>query len=105
MNTTTDLHKTNEVVEETGKYICAIGDMSIFLKGEKFANCPITNESTTWRHEKHVHNSGDKVTEEGHYEDKDGEHMDFNQGDEFPNCPKSNQPTTWKHAGKLNAED
>ncbi|QGQ98099.1 hypothetical protein EHS13_26030 [Paenibacillus psychroresistens] len=104
MNKTTDLHKTNEAVEEAGKYICASGETKDFQKGEKFPNCPITNESTTWRHAEHVHKSGEKVTEQGHYEDIDGEHRDFNEGDTFPNCPKSDQPTTWKHTGKLKTE-
>jgi hypothetical protein len=98
MSTTKDLHQTNETVLETGKYICAAGEKKEFQKGEQFPVCPVTNETTTWRHADHIHKSGAQVTESDHYVDEDGDEADLKQGDEFPNCPKSGQPTTWKHA-------
>lgn len=98
MNTTKDLHQTNDTVLESGSYICAEGTTKELQKGELFPVCPKTNEPTTWRHADHEHKTGEKVTETGHYVDKDGEHLDFKQGDSFPDCPKTGKPTTWKHA-------
>jgi hypothetical protein len=98
MNTTKDLHQTNETVAETGKYICAAGESKEFQKGEAFPVCPKTNQPTTWRHADHQHKTGDKVTEAGQYIDKDGQQVNLNAGDVFPDCPKSGQETTWKHA-------
>ncbi|MBM6601880.1 hypothetical protein [Priestia megaterium] len=98
MKATQDLHKTNDPVLETGKYICAAGEAVELQKGDQFPVCPNTNEPTTWRHADHEHKTGDQVTESGHYVDKDGEKIELKQGDVFPNCPKSGQPTAWKHA-------
>jgi hypothetical protein len=97
MNTTYDLHQTNEVVGETGKYVCAVGETKELQKGERFPACPQTQQPTSWRHADHQHRSGEKVTESGHYKDKNGERIELNQGDVFPNCPRSGQPTSWKH--------
>ncbi|MBH0157176.1 MAG: hypothetical protein ACQET8_07760 [Bacillota bacterium] len=99
MQQTQDLHKTNEEVLETGKYICAEGETKELQKGDHFPPCPKTNESTSWRHADHTHKTGDEVTESGHYIDKDGEHVDLTHGDTFPSCPNTGEPTSWKHTG------
>ncbi|SFA80678.1 MULTISPECIES: hypothetical protein [unclassified Bacillus (in: firmicutes)] len=98
METTHDLHKTNDTVSETGTYICAAGERKDLQKGEQFPVCPNTHQPTTWRHADHEHKSGEQVTESGGYQDKDGEHVELKQGEVFPNCPNTGQPTTWKHA-------
>jgi uncharacterized cupin superfamily protein len=98
MHTTHELHHTSETVSETGTYICAAGERREFKQGDHFPLCPVTNQTTTWRHAGHRHQSGEKVTETGHYEDQDGERRNFKEGDIFPNCPKSGQPTSWMHA-------
>lgn len=98
MNTTKDVHHTDEPVQETGTYICAAGKREELQKGEQFPVCPNTNKPTTWRHADHVHNTGDRVTEAGAYADEDGDELELSPGDTFPSCPKSGQSTTWKHA-------
>ncbi|NHN34462.1 hypothetical protein [Paenibacillus agricola] len=99
MQTTKDLHHTSETVAETGTYICAAGESKELKQGEHFPLCPVTNQTTSWRHADHRHQSGETVTETGAYMDKDGERREFTKGEVFPNCPKSGQPTSWKHAG------
>ncbi|MBP1994818.1 hypothetical protein [Paenibacillus eucommiae] len=98
MKTPMNLHRTKETVPETGTYICEQGESKDYREGELFANCPISNEHTTWRHADHVHKSGQKVTESGKYEDADGEFIVLKHGDVFPDCPKSGEETTWRHA-------
>jgi len=93
-----DLHKTNETVAESGKYVCATGETREFQKGDQFPVCPKTNEPTTWRHMDHEHKTGDKVTEAGEYIDKDGQKLSLSVEDIFPDCPKTGQATIWKHA-------
>ncbi len=92
-----ELHKTDEKVMETGKYICAAGKTQTFQEGDTFAKCPVSGEPTTWRHADHVHKSGELVTESGAYADKDDEKVELEEGSIFPNCPKSGQPTEWRH--------
>jgi hypothetical protein len=99
MSTTTkDLHKTNEIVAESGKYVCATGETREFKSGEHFPVCPKTSEPTTWRHVNHQHKTGDKITESGQYIDKDGQEVKLTLGDSFPACPKTGKATIWKHA-------
>ncbi|MGG3802449.1 hypothetical protein [Metabacillus fastidiosus] len=99
MEKTQDLHKTNEEVEETGKYVCAAGEVKELQKGEKFPNCPKSDKPTTWRHTDHVHKTGEQVTESGQYVNEGGVHVDLKEGDTFPSCPKSGKSVTWKHSG------
>jgi hypothetical protein len=98
MKTLKKLHETNELVPETGTYICQMGESKDFREGELFSNCPVNNDHTTWRHADHEHRTGEKVTEAGQYKDADGELISFKHGDMFPPCPKSGQETTWKHS-------
>ncbi|GGA12281.1 hypothetical protein GCM10008018_66710 [Paenibacillus marchantiophytorum] len=100
MKTATDLHRTNEKVEETGTYICAAGKALQLSHGDVFPYCPVSGNETTWRHANHQHQTGDKVTEAGQYQDADGQTIDLQIGETFPSCPKTGQPTAWHHASK-----
>ncbi|WP_046175573.1 hypothetical protein [Domibacillus indicus] len=97
MNTARDLHYTDEMVEETGTYICEAGKRADLEKGEQFPVCPTKNQPTTWRHADHVHNTGDQVTEAGTYIDTNGGRIDLAPGDTFPSCLQSGKSTQWKH--------
>lgn len=98
MKTATDLHHTNETVEEAGKYVCAAGESRAFKQGDTFPACPKTGNETTWRHSSHQHQTGDRVTEAGQYIDSDGQRTQLNVGDTFPTCPKSGKKTSWTHS-------
>jgi hypothetical protein len=98
MKNITDLHRTNELVPETGSYICEQGEAKDFREGELFSNCPVSGEHTTWRHADHTHKTGDPVTESGMYVNSDGNKLEMNKGDTFPVCPVSGRDTTWKHS-------
>jgi hypothetical protein len=94
---TQNLHQTNELVLETGNYICATGETKELQKEESYPICPKTNQPTTWRHVDHAYKTGDQVTETGFYMDKYGVKIKRKQVDVFPDCQNSGQPTVWKH--------
>jgi hypothetical protein len=97
MKTLKKFHLTNELVPETGTYICEKGEPKDFREGELFSNCPVNEDHTSWRRAKDEYKTGDPVTESGMYGDPDGELMDLKQGEPFPVCPKTGRNTTWKH--------
>jgi hypothetical protein len=97
MKTIKKFHLTNELVPETGTYICEKGEPKDFREGELFSNCPLDDGHTSWKRASHEHKTGEAVTEAGMYGDPHGELMDLTLGDSFPVCPKTGQNTTWKH--------
>ncbi|MBD7944099.1 hypothetical protein H9650_08205 [Psychrobacillus sp. Sa2BUA9] len=93
-------YTTDEIVEETGDYICESGVTRTLEEGSKFPSCPDTEVVTYWkRANSHSHASGQEVLESGRYVDEDGDEALLEAGAIFPNCPKSGVPTTWSHAG------
>ena len=93
-------YTTDEIVEETGDYICESGVTRTLEEGSKFPSCPDTEVVTYWkRANSHSHASGQEVLESGRYVDEDGDEAFLEAGAIFPNCPKSGVPTTWSHAG------
>jgi hypothetical protein len=60
-------HQTGDLVEESGIYICAVGERKGFIKGEKFPLCPASGERTIWRHAIHEHKMGETVMETADY--------------------------------------
>jgi hypothetical protein len=97
MKTIKKFHMTNELVPETGTYICEKGVPKDFREGELFSNCPVNEGLTSWSPANHEHKTGETVTEAGMYGDPDGELMDLRQGEPFPICPKTGRNTTWKY--------
>lgn len=93
-------YTTDDIVEETGDYICESGVTRTLEEGSKFPSCPDTEVVTYWkRSNSHSHASGQEVLESGRYVDEDGDEAFLEAGAIFPNCPKSGVPTTWSHAG------
>lgn len=93
-------YTTDDIVEETGDYICESGVTRTLEEGSKFPSCPDTEVVTYWkRANSHSHASGQEVLESGRYVDEDGDEAFLEAGAIFPNCPKSGVPTTWSHAG------
>ncbi len=98
MINTKGLHHTDNVVAETGKYICEAGQAQELMHGDTFPACPVTGKNTTWRHSAHKHNTGEIVTETGSYSSDTAEHIMLQAGEVFPNCLRSGTPTQWTHA-------
>jgi hypothetical protein len=67
MNAIDVFHQTGDLVEESGIYICAVGERKGFMKGERFPPCPATGEITTWRHVIDALKSGETVVETADY--------------------------------------
>ncbi|NBD23212.1 hypothetical protein [Paenibacillus glycinis] len=97
MKTMSDLHRTGEQVEETGRYVCEIGETKQLSRGDSFPACPRTGKATNWRHADHEHKTGQSVTEAGRYVDASGQQVELKVGDAFPSCPSSGKETGWKH--------
>jgi hypothetical protein len=79
MNAIDVFHQTGDLVEESGIYICTVGERRGFIKGEKFPPCPATGDETTWRHIIHQHKTGDTVMQTGDYVSAIGEHRAVKQ--------------------------
>jgi len=94
-------YTTDDVVSETGEYVCDSGHKRKLHKGDKFPSCPDTEIITYWRHvDGHYHETGEDVMESGRYVDEDGDEKMLEAGEKFPSCPKFGSPTKWTHAGK-----
>ena len=94
-------YTTDDVVAETGEYICDSGHKRKLYEGDKFPSCPDTEVITFWRHvEGHFHETGEEVKESGRYVDEDGDEKTLEAGETFPNCPKFGSPTKWTHLGE-----
>ena len=42
------IYQTGEICEQTGNYISESGQENRMQAGEKFPNCPVTGDKTTW---------------------------------------------------------